>query len=443
MAKITLIGAGSFVFTRNLCNDILLTPCLQDSQIFLMDIDPTRLEQARMLVQSIIDQRQLNATVSASLDRREAIRGARYVITTFQQGGLDAFTIDITTPLKYGIAQTVGDTLGPGGIFRALRTIPILIDICHEMDELAPEALLINYVNPMAANCWGTYDATGRPVVGLCHSVQGTGKMLAQWINVPYKDIIFLCAGINHNAYFLEFRRGDEDLYPLLWKAIERPEVEAQEPIRTEVMRHFGYFVTESSAHTSEYLPYFRKNLQMVEKDLLPRFRAPIHSWCYFGETGGYLHECQRRAGVQEQEFRDLIDGVEELPSSRSHEYGIRIIEAVESNQPAKINGNVPNDGIITNLPDRCCVEVPCLVDGNGIQPTRIGHLPNQLAGLIRTNVSVQELIVDAAITRNKESIYHAAMLDPLTSAVCTLDQIRDLVDEMVAQQSQWLPKFS
>src|SRR5215207_9474611 len=260
MPKITLIGAGSLVFTRNLCSDILLTPALQDSTISLMDIDPTRLSQARDLVQAIVDRRGLDARVEATLDRRKAVRDADYVVTTFQQGGLDAYALDIEIPQRYGVEQCVGDTLGPGGVFRALRTIPVLIDLCNDMDEVAPDALLLNYVNPMAANCWAVGRATGRPHVGLCHSVQGTSEMLAEWVGVPYDEVSYLCAGINHQAFFLDFRRGKEDLYPAIWEAVEREEVHDQEPVRVELMKHFGYFVTESSGHASEYVPYFRKS---------------------------------------------------------------------------------------------------------------------------------------------------------------------------------------
>src|SRR6476660_2906749 len=232
MPKITLIGARSVVFTRNLCSDILLPPALQNATITLMDIDAGRLAQARALVQALIDGRKLDAHVEATTDRRAALRGADYVVTTFQQGGLDAYKLDIDIPQKYGIEQCVGDTLGPGGVFRALRTIPVLIDLCHDLDDFAPDALVLNYVNPMAANCWAIDAGTGRPHVGLCHSVQGTSEMIAKWIDVPYSEVTFFCAGINHQAFFLEFWRGKEDLHPLIWEAIERPEIFGQEPVR-------------------------------------------------------------------------------------------------------------------------------------------------------------------------------------------------------------------
>jgi alpha-galactosidase len=442
MPKIALIGAGSVVFTRNLCNDILLTPALQESTITLMDIDPQRLAQAHDLVQAIADRRGVQARVEATTERRQAVQDADYVITTFQQGGLEAYKLDIEIPQRYGVEQCVGDTLGPGGVFRALRTIPVLIDLCHDMDDLAPDALLLNYVNPMAANCWAVEMGTGRPHVGLCHSVQGTSEMLAEWIGVPYEEVIFYCAGINHQAWFLEFRRKEEDLYPLIRTAIERPEIYAQEPVRIEMMKHFGYFVTESSGHASEYVPYFRKTAQMVNEDLVPRFKDKVNHWFEFGRTGGYLRYCVRRFAEAQQEYQELLQGVRDLPGERTHEYGSIIVEAVETNRPARINGNVPNWGLIDNLPQGCCVEVPCLVDGNGVQPTTVGELPAQLAALNRTNVNVQELTMEAALTGDVEAVYHAVMLDPLTATVCTLPQIRSMVGEMLEAEAQWLPQF-
>jgi alpha-galactosidase len=442
MPKITLIGAGSTVFTRNLCNDILLTPVLQDSTVTLMDIDPDRLEQARDLVQAIVDRRKLGAVVEATLDRQEAVRDVDYVITTFQQGGLDAYELDIEIPARYGVGQCVGDTLGPGGVFRALRTIPVLIDLCHDMDNLAPDALLLNYVNPMSANCWAVDAATGRPHVGLCHSVQGTSEMLARWCQVPYDEVVYFCAGINHQAWFLEFRTKTQDLYPKLWAAIGQPDIYATEPVRIEMMKHFGYFVTESSGHASEYVPYFRKTEQMIDEDLVPRFQNEHDGWFDFGRTGGYLRHCIKRASEPNKEYRELLAGVRDLPTMRTHEYSSYIIEAMETNQVARINGNVPNYGLIDNLPQGCSVEVPCLIDGNGIQPIAVGSLPTQLAALNRTAVNVQELIVEASLTGDVGAAYHAVMMDPLTAAVCRLPQVRAMVDEMLQAQSQWLPQF-
>ncbi len=442
MTKIALIGAGSIVFTRNLCSDILLAPALQDATITLMDIDATRLAQARDLVQSMIDARKINARVEATTDRVAAVRGAGYVITTFQQGGLDAYRLDIETPQRYGVEQCVGDTLGPGGVFRALRTIPVLLDMAAEMDKYAPDALLLNYVNPMAANCWAFDKATGRPHVGLCHSVQHTSEMMARWVNASFDDLVFTCAGINHQAFFLTFCEGDRDLYPQLWQAIETPQVIGEEPVRTELMKYFGYFVTESSGHASEYAPYFRKNAAMVNDELVPRFKNEDDFWFDYGRTGGYLRHCIDRQTATQAEFTELIAGTRQPPTERTNEFGSYIIEAMETHVPVRINGNVPNHHLIENLPQGCCVEVACMVDGNGIQPTRVANYPAQLAALNRTNINVQELIVEAALSGRDDAVYHAVMLDPLTAAICTLPQIHAMVAEMLSEQAQWLPQF-
>jgi alpha-galactosidase len=438
MTKIALIGAGSVVFARNLCGDILLTPALAGCTLALMDIDPARLERARHIVETLAAQLGVPARVEATLDRREAVRGAQFVITTFQQGGLDAYALDIEIPQRYGVEQCVGDTLGPGGVFRALRSIPVLVGLGHDLDEVAPDALLLNYTNPMAANCWAYDVITGRPHVGLCHSVQGTSELLAGWLGVPPEDVTYLAAGINHQAWFIEFRRGQEDLRPLLRQAVLDPARRGSEPVRIDLFEHFGYFVTESSGHGSEYVPYFRKNASMVEHELVPRFTSPDDYWYGFGRTGGCLAYCIDR---QAEAFAADLENTPP-PATRSPEYGARIIEAILTNRPARINGNVPNHGLIDNLPDGCCVEVPCLVDANGIQPTRVGRLPAQLAALNRTNVNVQELIVEAARTGDREAVHHAVMLDPLTAAACILPQIRAMVEELFAAQAQWLPQF-
>jgi alpha-galactosidase len=443
MAKITFIGAGSLVFTYNLCSDVLLTPALQNSTIVLMDIDPARLEQVRQVIQFLIDRRGVAAQLITTTDQREAVQGADYVITTFQQGGLDAYTLDIEIPQRYGVEQCVGDTLGPGGIFRALRTIPVLLNLCRDMDDCAPDALLLNYVNPMAANCWAVDRGSGRPHVGLCHSVQGTSEMLARWLDVPYSEVNYVCAGINHQAFFLSFRQHKDDLYPRLREVIERDDIYGEEPVRIDLMRHFGYFVTESSGHASEYAPYFRKTAKMVNEDLVPRFKNPGDGWFDFGRTGGYLRHCLSRLAHADADFEAVKARETEGKAKRSHEYGVSIINAIETHEPVSINGNLPNRGLISNLPEGCCVEVACLVNGAGIQPTRVGNLPPQLAGLNRTNINVQEMIVEAALTGRVEAVYQALALDPLTGAVCDLRQIRQMGDEMLAAQTQWLPQFS
>jgi alpha-galactosidase len=371
------------------------------------------------------------------------VRDADYVVTTFQEGGLKAYDLDIEIPKRYGVEQCVGDTLGPGGVFRALRTIPVLLDLCRDMDEVAPDSLLLNYVNPMAANCWAVDAATARPQIGLCHSVQDTSEMLAEWVGVPYEEVAYLCAGINHQAFFLRFSRDGEDLYPAIREAAQREDAKSREPVRIELMEHFGYFVTESSGHASEYVPYFRKSSRMVEEDLVPRFTDERNHWYDFGRTGGYLRHCVRRLEESRTEYEELrASGGTEPPTARTHEYGSHIMEAIETNSLTRVNGNVANRGLIENLPAGCCVEVPCLVDGNGVQPTMVRSYPTQLAALNRTNINVQELVVEAALTGNVEAVHHAVMLDPLTAAVSTLPQIHSMVDEMLGSQAQWLPQF-
>ncbi len=442
MAKIALIGAGSVVFTRNLLSDVLSFPALQDSTISLMDIDTGRLELARDLVQAMIDRRGLAATVEATTDRAEAIRNARYVIVTIQVGGLEAYAHDIEIPARYGVGQCVGDTLGPGGVFRGLRTMPVLLDLCREMDRLClPDALLINYSNPMAINCWAIA-STGRPHVGLCHSVQGTSRMLAGWIGVPYEEVNYRVAGINHQAWFLDFKHRGADAYPRLRERVKDPEIVGQEPVRVELMRQFGYFVTESSGHASEYAPYFRRTPGMIA-ELSTRFLSPEDEWIDWGKTGGYLKECRRRLPTFLSDVRAQVSGQKDLPMERSDEYGAGIINAVETGAAFAFNGNVPNSGAITNLPPGCCVEVPCLCDGSGVQPTIVGLLPPQLAALNRTNINVQELAVLGGLRGDREAVVHAAMVDPLTAASCGLHQIRNMVDELFAAERTWLPQFA
>ncbi|MGJ3243412.1 MAG: alpha-glucosidase/alpha-galactosidase [Opitutales bacterium] len=422
MAKITLIGAGSVVFAKRLIGDILQFPALSDSTICLMDIDPDRLKVAKIMAERIVGTLGVKATVQATANRRTAIRGADYVICTIQVGGYKPGTvIDFEIPKKYGLEQTIGDTLGVGGVFRGLRTIPALVDIARDIADVgAPDCQLLNYSNPMAMNCWAVDRATGIPHVGLCHSVQGTSKMLAGYAGIPYEDLRFLVAGINHMAFFLRFEYRGQDAYPLLWKALEDPG-RTSELVRFEMMRRTGYFVTESSEHQSEYLPYFIHHGQAV----IDRYNIPIDE---------YLRRCEAIIATWEETEKNLLGsedtGIAVEP--QSHEYGAYIIHARETHQPTVIYGNVPNRGLITNLPDGCCVELPVLVDGNGLQPTVIGDLPPQLAAICRTNTNVQDLTVEAALTGRREHIYHAVMMDPHAGATLTLDQIWALCDDLI-----------
>jgi len=442
VTKIALIGAGSVVFTRNLINDILSYPALAGSTIALMDIDAERLQLARDLIIAMIADRQVPATVEATMDRRQAIRGASYVIVTIQVGGLEAYAQDIEIPARYGVGQCVGDTIGPGGVFRGLRTIPVLLEICREMDELcAPGALLLNYSNPMAINCWAVA-TTGRPHVGLCHSVQGTSRVLAHWIDAPYEEVSYRAAGINHQAWFLEFQHLGADAYPRLREGVKDSAVRGEEPVRIALMDHFGYFVTESSGHASEYMPYLRKTPEAVNA-LVQQFKSPADHWFDWGRTGGYLKHCRELLPSYLDEVKAQATGQKPLPSGRSDEFGAGIINALETNDPYRFNGNIPNAGLITNLPQGSCVEVPCLADQMGVQPTVVGDLPEQLAGLNRTMINVQALAALGGVTGNREAIHHAVLLDPLTAAVCDMDQIHAMVDELLAAEATWLPQFT
>lgn len=427
MTKIAMIGAGSVVFAKRLTTDILSWPELQDSTITLMDVDAGRLDLIKSLADRLVAQQRLPATVEATLDRRRALDGADYVVVMIQIGGWDAVQPDLTIPARYGVDQAVGDTLGPGGVFRALRTIPVILDICRDVEELCPSALLINYSNPMAMVCWAISRATRVRSVGFCHSVQGTSMRLAKFIGAPYEEVSYWVAGINHQAWFLRFDWKRQDAYPLLRAKLDDPEVYAQDKVRFEIMRHFGYFVTESTRHMSEYVPYFRRRPELVEELAPPTFASrDLSAW-------------QRRHDEHYERMRRQVRGEEPLEFDRTHEYCSYVIHSEQTNTPFRINGNVRNSGLITNLPEGCCVEVPCLVDATGLRPCHVGDLPPQLAALNRANVSVQELAVKAALERDREAVYQAIQVDPLTGAVLTLDQIRQMTDELFAASAPWL----
>lgn len=420
-AKITLIGAGSVVFAKSLIGDVLQFPELSDAHICLMDIDPVRLKVAEVMTQKMIKKLGVKATVSATTDQRAAITDAKYVICTIKVGGYKPGTlIDFEIPKKYGLQQTIADTLGVGGVFRALRTIPVMVNIARDIAEVgSPDCLFLNYTNPMAMNCWGVSRAVGIPHVGLCHSVQATSAQLAGFAGLPMKDVNYLVAGINHMAFVLKFEYRGQDAYPLLFKALEEPGRRA-ELVRFEMMRRLGYFVTESSEHQSEYVPYFIHH----GEEIINRFNIPIDE---------YLRRCEKIIAIWERSERDLLgtDGdINVLP--QGNEYGSYIIHSCETGINRVIYGNVPNRGHITNLPEGCCVEVPCLVNRNGIQPTYIGDLPPQLAAICRTNINVQELAVEAALTGNREAVYHAVMLDPHTAATLPLEKIWSMCDELI-----------
>jgi alpha-galactosidase len=447
--KIAFIGAGSTVFAKNLMGDILSYPELQNCTLSLHDIDKPRLHTSEIVAHKIAKQLGVNPTIETTTDRRQAIDGAGYVITMFQIGGYRPSTvIDFDIPKKYGLRQTIADTLGIGGIMRGLRTIPVLLDLCRDMEELCPDATLLQYVNPMVMNCWAISRASKIKTVGLCHSVQGTASQLASDIGVPVEDINYVCAGINHMAFYLKFERktknGIEDLYPRIAEVAKRKDaplrghtartdggiIGLSDAVRYEMYRRLGYFVTESSEHFSEYVPWFIKR---DRPDLLEEFNIPIDE---------YIRRCELQIARWEEMRTQMEDPNTTVPVRRSHEYGSGIIHSMETGELRVIYGNVPNKNLITNLPAGCCVEVPCVVDKNGVQPVAIGQLPPHLAALMQTNLNVQSLTVEAALTQKREHIYHAAMLDPHTAAELSLEQIWHLVDDLIAAHGDMLPAY-
>lgn len=431
MPKIALIGAGSVVFAKNLIGDILLFPELADAHIALMDIDAERLQTAQRMTEKVATATKSTPTISAHTDRREALAGADYVINTIQVGGYRPSTVvDFEVPKRHGLRQTIADTLGIGGIMRLLRTYPVLRDIARDMEEVCPDAWLLNYTNPMAMNCWALARTTEIKTVGLCHSVQGTAMELAHDIGVPYGDINYQAAGINHMSFYLRFERNGEDLYPLIRKVVSDGRVPDNNRVRYEMLTRLGFFVTESSEHFAEYTPYF---IRRDRPELIERFNVPLDE---------YITRCDFMDKFW-GDMKTFFEGDEPIADiERSHEYGAGIIHSLATGKPRVVYGNVPNDGLITNLRDGCCVEVPCLVDGNGIQPTRVGDLPPQLAALISTNIGVQSLAVEAALTGKREHVYHAAMLDPHTAAELTLDEIWALVDDLIAEHGEMIPEL-
>ncbi|GAB4160656.1 MAG: alpha-glucosidase/alpha-galactosidase [Candidatus Promineifilaceae bacterium] len=430
MAKISFVGAGSTVFAKTLLGDILSFPELANAAICLHDIDAERLETTGIVARKLAATLGVAAAVELTTDRRRALDGADYVICMIQVGGYKPGTvIDFEIPRRYGLRQTIADTLGIGGIMRGLRTIPVLLDICADMAELCPDAWFLNYANPMAMNCWAISRASRIKTVGLCHSVQGTAAQLAYDMGVPAGEVNYLCAGINHMAFYLKFERNGQDLYPDIFRVVSNNKVPPYNKVRYDILTRLGYFVTESSEHFSEYVPWFIKR---DRPDLITRYNIPLDE---------YISRCELQIQGWEG-LRAYLETTETLPVERSGEYGSLIIHSLETGQPRVVYGNVANTGLIDNLPAGCCVEVPCLVDKNGVQPTRIGALPPQLAALMQTNVNVQALTVEAALTRKRAHIYHAAMLDPHTAAELDLDQIWALVDELIEAHGEWLPGY-
>ncbi len=404
------------VFARRLLQDIMCVPELSDSTVSLMDTDPERLELMGKFARKLAIDTGTNMTIEVTGDRREALAGSNYVLTTIRVG--DSFERDIAIPLKYGVDQSVGDTVGPGGVFKALRTAPVLLDICDDIEDVAPDATLLNYTNPMAIACWAIADATDVPTLGLCHSVQHTTADLADYIGAPRDSVTGWVAGINHLAWFLRFEQDGVDAYPRLFEAMENPEIYSRDTVRFEVMRQFGYFVTESTRHMSEYTPYFRTNEDLIDEFNLDQIRQDL----------------QRRTARVDDHYTQLLEDAnsdKRLTAERSEEYACRIIEAMETGRPTVINANVPNTGLIDNLLDQSCVEVPVLIDKLGFHPMAVGEIPGQLAALSRSNQAVQQMATQAILDGDREAAFYAIALDPLTSAVLSLSEIREMFDEM------------
>jgi alpha-galactosidase len=432
MSKITFIGAGSTVFAKTLLGDILSYPELTESHVVLHDIDAGRLRTSEIVAHKVAEAVVARPTITATTDRRAALDGADYAICMIQVAGYKPGTLlDFEIPKKYGLRQTIADTLGIGGIMRGLRTIPVLLEMCRDMEELCPDVTFLNYVNPMVMNCWAIDRASRIKTVGLCHSVPHTAGQLARDIGVSVEEINYLVAGINHMAFFLKLERNGVDLYPALHRVIAEGRVPDGNRVRYDMLQRLGYFVTESSEHFSEYVPWFIKR---DRPDLIQRYNIPLDE---------YIRRCEEQIAGWEA-LRDALEAPDsQLTVERSQEYGVGIIHSLETGQQRVIYGNVPNHHLIDNLPAGVPVEIPCLVDKNGIQPTRIGSLPPHLAALIQTNINVHALTVEAALTRRRDHIYHAAMLDPHTAAELDLDQIWALVDELIAAHGEWLPVYT
>ena len=439
MPKITIIGAGAYVFPMVEVRDILSFPALQDATICMFDIDAQRNDRNAKGVQRLIDMFELPAKLEVTTNRVEALTGADFCICTFQVGGIEAYGYDVDIPRKYGVDQCVGDTFGPGGIFRGMRSYRALVDIAEDMHRLCPEAIFIQYANPMSINSW-TMSRLGIRNVGLCHSVQGTSAMLAKEMDIPYDQCSFIVAGINHQAWFLDYRCGGVDVMPLLRKAMiekhlsgtdmggQSDELHAggTERVRTEIMRLTGYFHTESSAHASEYMPYFRKTPEMINT-------YQPNRWDYYEICKAHQED------TRVEEFLTELQGKSLEPS---HEYGAFIIDSMVTGMLRLIHGSVPNEGVITNIPRECSVEVPVFVDREGLRPQIIGDLPPACAAVSRISANIVALAVEAAFRGDRDLLYAAVAMDPLTGAMLTLPQIRKMVDEMIEAESRWLPQF-
>jgi alpha-galactosidase len=432
MTRICFLGAGSTVFARSVLGDCLHVPSLRDAEISLVDLDPDRLHVSRVMIENMNRTLGANAKVEAHLadDAEAALSGADYVVNAIQVGGYEPATvIDFEIPKKYGLRQTIADTLGIGGIFRALRTIPVMLDYCRIIERVAPEAWLLNYTNPMAMLTGALLRATDVQTVGLCHSVQGCASHLCRELDLPDDDLEWRIAGINHQGWLLKIARHGVDLYPEIKRRAELPEYKHKDAVRFEIMKWFGHYVTESSEHSAEYVPWFIKSRA---PELVERLHIPLDE---------YPRRCVRQIERWESMREELLAD-KPIAHQRGHEYASYIFDAMETGTPYTFGGNVLNTGLITNLPQGCCVEVKCVADRNGVTPTYVGDLPPQCAALTRTNVNVIELTIEAALTLRKDYIYQAAMLDPHTAAELTVDEIVALCDELIAAHGSYLPTY-
>jgi alpha-galactosidase len=438
MTKITFIGAGSLEFTSALVRDILTFPLLENANIALMDIDAERLDFAKQMVIKLIEAGKYSATVSATIDRAEALKGADVVLTTILVGNVDVWRHDIEIPKKYGVDINVGDTRGPSGIFRFLRTLPPMMDIVRDMEKYCPNAILLNYTNPMAMLCGALQRQTTIPVTGLCHSVQGIARRLAGWIGAPYPDVNYVCAGINHQAWYLKYEVNRQDAYPLIHKTItENPDVYNEEPVTNEIYLALGYYVTESSGHNSEYNWWFRKRPDLIEK-----YCTHATGW----NPGEYAYNVKRYQKA-ETNWKDIVRERLAAPLTpvdiqRGQEYAAYIINALKGGEAFKFNGNVPNTSLVTNLPEGACVEVPVYVDKAGFHPLHVGALPPECALLTQLSCGIEEMAVTAALTGDPVMVYRAICYDPLTASVLSLVEIKQMTNELFTQYKDYLPQF-
>lgn len=429
MLKISIIGAGS-AFTQEIVVDILTIEGINEGLIALVDIDSERLKIAHQLVEKIVDLTGKKWNVISSTDRKEVLADSDFVINQIEVEGLSTVKMEYEIPLKYGVKQCIGDTLGPGGLFKTLRTLPAWLEIVRDIENLSPNATILNYTNPMSAVTLATTRMTSLPVVGLCHSIQNTSQDLADYLDVPYEELKWQSAGINHMSWFVELKHKGKDMYPALREKMKDPEILAQDPVKFDAMQYLGTFVSESSGHFSEYIPYYRKRQDLIDQHC---------STGYNGDTGFYANNWPTWRKKNDEEIRRKLMGEDPIELEPSGEYAAIIIEGMVKNDPKVIYGNVLNRGLIENLQDDGVVEVACMVDQNGLNPCRFGKLPEHLAALCRSNMAFFDLAVDSVLKQDKEMAMHALMIDPLTAAVCSLGEIKDMFDELFEAERQYI----